>query len=290
MEIVAVDGVQINSLQELNKSIVMRIGEDDTIHFSVLQEGASTPVELSAELGDWQIDDKNPDLLKSLGLVPQRPDISLGERTPIMGMVVEGSAAHKAGLLYGDIVTAINGQSMTTWNQWAEYVSQHPKERLSMDIRRDGELLSIDVKPDSIDVDGKTVGRVGVGHYFWRTNVYGPLEAIPYGFQEAWGAMAMTVQTLGKMVTGDISFKHLSGPLGIATVAGQSAESGLVSFLSLLALLSVSLGVLNLLPIPVLDGGHFMYYLAEAIKGSPVSEKVQVIGYKIGLFLVMGLM
>ncbi|MGS2724046.1 RIP metalloprotease RseP [Porticoccus sp. GXU_MW_L64] len=292
MEIVAVDGVPINSLQDLNKRLVLRLGDRDTVRFSVFENGVSTPIELSAELGVWEIDDKNPDLLKALGMtwgLPENKE-TLSEVSPVVGMVVEGSAAHKAGLQYGDQMVAVDGVATTSWNQWAEYISQRPGELIVMDVRRSGQLLSVDITPDAVEQDGATVGRVGVGHYFFRTDRYGPLDAIGYGVGETWSTIAMTLQTLGKMVTGDISFKHLSGPLGIATVASQSAQSGLISFLGLLALLSVSLGVLNLLPIPVLDGGHFMYYLVEAIKGSPVSEKVQLIGYKIGLFLVMGLM
>ena len=166
-------------------------------------------------------------------------------------------------------------------------------------MERGDSSYQTDITPAAVTEDGEVSGRVGMGvqdqQLSWpeemrRHSQYSLTAAVGKAVSKTWDTSTMTLGALKKMVTGLISAEHLSGPITIAKVAGQSAEYGLVAFLSFMALLSVSLGVLNLLPIPVLDGGHLMYYIIEAVKGSPVSEKIQMMGYRVGLFLVMGLM
>ncbi|WIO75287.1 sigma E protease regulator RseP [Porticoccaceae bacterium LTM1] len=295
-EIVAVDGESISSLQQLQERLVLRIGESDTIRFTVSPEGSRQELNLSGSLGEWDVDSKNPNLLRSIGLVPDYPQL-----LPIVGEVLSGSSTERAGLQVGDRIISADGIPMDSWVQWVEYLQLRPDQEISLIVSRNGENVTADITPESFtEEDGTQSARVGMGVVTdqvlkWpeerrRYYSYGPVEAISKAAGKTWDTSMMTLGALKKMVTGLISPEHLSGPITIAKVAGQSAEGGVVSFLSFIALLSVSLGVLNLLPIPVLDGGHLMYYIVEAVKGSPVSERVQVIGYKVGLFLVMGLM
>lgn len=294
-EIVAVDGESISSLQQLQERLVLRIGESDKISFTVSTDGSRQELDLSGSLGEWDVDSKNPNLLRSIGLVPDYPQL-----LPIVGEVIPGGSTERAGLQVGDRIVSADGIPMDSWFKWVEYLQQRPDQTISLVVSRDGQNITTEITPVPFtEENGAQTARVGMGvsnqTLVWpeerrRYYSYGPLDAISKAMEKTWDTSMMTLGALKKMVTGLISPEHLSGPITIAKVAGQSAEGGVVSFLSFIALLSVSLGVLNLLPIPVLDGGHLMYYIVEAVKGSPVSEKVQVIGYKVGLFLVMGLM
>lgn len=294
-EIVAVDGESISSLQQLQERLVLRIGESDKISFTVSTDGSRQELDLSGSLGEWDVDSKNPNLLRSIGLVPDYPQL-----LPIVGEVIPGGSTERAGLQVGDRIVSADGIPMDSWFKWVEYLQQRPDQTISLVVSRDGQNITAEITPVPFtEENGTQTARVGMGvsnqTLVWpeerrRYYSYGPLDAISKAMEKTWDTSMMTLGALKKMVTGLISPEHLSGPITIAKVAGQSAEGGVVSFLSFIALLSVSLGVLNLLPIPVLDGGHLMYYIVEAVKGSPVSEKVQVIGYKVGLFLVMGLM
>ena len=289
LEILRVDGVDTPTQQSFHEQLILRLGDSSQIRFAGSPLDSDQVFEYSTVLGDWDVDSKNPNLLKAIGLTLARPpaaDVTIGS-------VAKGSPAEQAGLKRGDLVIRADGQAMTTWNEWVDYVQPRAGQLIQLEVQRDGAVVPIEVMPAEVKgPQGNMIGQVGVGlqNRFWRLDKFGPWQSVGMALDETWATVTMTLQTLKKMVTGRISAEHLSGPLGIAKVAGQTAEGGLVPYLKFLALLSVSLGVLNLLPIPVLDGGHLLYYLIEAVKGSPVSERVQVVGYRIGLFLVMGLM
>ncbi|MCK5881013.1 MAG: RIP metalloprotease RseP, partial [Sinobacterium sp.] len=216
---------------------------------------------------------------------------------PVINEVMAQSAASKAGLQVGDTLKAADGEPINDWIAWVEYVQARPNALIELDYERDGQLLHVQITPQSVEYKGKSIGRVGVG-VAWPEMPENLLVHTPYNLLTAWlPALDRTWQTakfslvsIKKMILGQISYKQLSGPITIAKVATQSAQSGIYSYLSLLALLSVSLGVLNLLPIPVLDGGHIFFYIIEWLKGSPVPESIQAKAFQLGLSVVLAVM
>ncbi len=233
------------------------------------------------------------DFLGKLGLQLHRPLVP-----PVFGKIVEGGVAQQAGLQTGDVVLSANGLDMQRWDELVEMVRAHPGRTLLLEIRRGEASLDIPVVPQAVDENGKPVGKIGAAPHVdraaWeamRVEVsYDPLAALGQAMRKTWETALVSLKMLGKMVLGEVSMKNLSGPITIADYAGQSAEMGLAAYLGFLALISVSLGVLNLLPIPLLDGGHLLYYAAELAKGSPVSEQAWEFGQKIGIALLGTLM
>jgi regulator of sigma E protease len=207
-----------------------------------------------------------------------------------MGDIMSGSPAERAGLRRFDTVLAVDGEPVPSWVDWVERVQAAPDRPVEVVVQRGESRIALTVRPESrAGMDGGEIGYVGVGPYTNEIR-YGVLTAVPRSLVETWDKTALTLGLLKKMVTGDVSMKNLSGPITIAKVAGDSARSGWHFFFGVLALLSISLGVLNLLPIPILDGGHILFCAVEAVKGKPVSERAQIVGTQIGLFLVGGLM
>jgi regulator of sigma E protease len=233
-------------------------------------------------ISSWHTGVDEPDLLGSLGIVPALP--------PIVAQVVPDSPAERAGFRRWDRIVSVDGEAVADWGQWVDLIRNAPDRRLSVTVDRSGQVLVLDVTPDVQEAAGGEVpGFLGVGAYTKEIR-YGVLAAVPKSLWESWDKTALTLGLLKKMITGHVSVKNLSGPITIAKVAGDSARSGWRFFFSVLALLSISLGVLNLLPIPILDGGHILFCGAEAVTGRPVSERVQILGTQIGLFMVASLM
>ena len=237
-------------------------------------------------------DDLDKDFLVKVGISAYRMKL-----LPILDEVMAGSAAARAGLRAGDRVLEVQGKLTDRWETLVTQISTRPGAATELIIQRAGAQMNLTVTPESITESGKTFGRIGVKPKLDRALVeklstvvrYGPLEAIPRAWTKVWDMSIFSLKMMGRMITGDISWKNLSGPITIADYAGQSAQLGWISYVTFLALISISLGVLNLLPIPVLDGGQLMYYIAEVLKGSPVSEKVMEIGQQVGLTLLLGL-
>ncbi|ADQ84636.1 RIP metalloprotease RseP [Methylovorus sp. MP688] len=234
-------------------------------------------------------DDFEGDFLPKLGLVPYRPSMP-----PVVGEVVAGSAAEKAGLRAGDNIRAIDGVGITAWDQVVDTIRLHPHTPLKVTVARNAQTVDLQVIPDSVRENGKDIGRIGAAYKanqseldkIMTTVSYSPGVAAAKAVTKTWETSVFSLQMLGGMLTGDVSWRGMSGPVTIASYAGQSAKIGWEAFLGFLALVSISLGVLNLLPIPVLDGGHLLYYIVEVFKGSPVSERVMEIGQRIGLALL----
>lgn len=289
VEIVRVDARETATWQSVNMALVERLGETGAIELQVRAPGveaAASAVDgvrsIAIPIERWLADQDEPDPIGSLGLKPGFP--------AVLGEVVEGGAAAAAGLRAGDRIVAVDGVEMTGWRQWVEVVQAAPEQTLELRLERDGSERTLLLTPGVREgVEGPAVGYVGAAPLY-RTAYLGPLEALPRAVVETWDKTVLTLDILRKMVVGLVSTRNLSGPITIATVAGDSAESGWETFLSFLALLSVSLAVLNLLPIPVLDGGHILFCLVEMVKGSPVAERVQVLGVQIGIFIVASLM
>ncbi len=216
-----------------------------------------------------------------------------------IGMVVAGSPADRAGLQKGDTLLSANGEKLDTWAQWAALFRESPGRLIQLEYTRGGQTLNTGLRPDSEELsDGSLIGKVGVAaerDAAWHEQIshhFTPSlpEAFVMGWEKMWHYSALTVKFFGKLLTGQASMSHISGPLTIADVAGRSAAIGLQSYLEFLALVSVSLGVLNLLPIPVLDGGHLVYYTAEWIRGKPLSERIQMLGLRFGIIAMLMLM
>ncbi len=291
-EIVAVDGGETPTVQMLGERLVRRLGDSGTIRFAVRMPNSDIVRESSAELSRWDLDPAAPDPIGDLGLRLYRPPVP-----PVAALVEPDSPAAVAGLQPGDRIRSADGQVIDDWEDWVSYVRARPGERIAVEVERDGGTVALDMVPRPVVEGDQTHGQVGmaVAGVEWpaeyrREVRFGPLQALWRGATTTWDTSVMIVQSIGRMLVGDISVRHLSGPITIAKVAGASAQYGLVSLLQFMALLSVSLGVLNLLPIPVLDGGHLLYYGIEAVRGKPLSERIQELGYRIGLSLVIGLM
>lgn len=234
-------------------------------------------------------DDYEADFLEKLGLKPQKPNIPA-----VIGEMAADGRAQQAGLLTGDRVTAVNGEQVTDWEKFVTIIRNNPHNELLLEVLREGQTLSLLITPESISEQNAEIGRIGAMNRMEGSELddllinvrYGPLDAVVKAGAKTWETSIFSLQMMGNMITGDVSWKSVSGPVTIASYAGQSAHIGLKAFLGFLALISISLGVLNLLPIPVLDGGHLMYYMVEIFKGSPVSETVMEAGQRIGLFLL----
>lgn len=232
-------------------------------------------------------------LFEQLGFKPWRPQIK-----PVVGRVVENSPAANAGFKVDDTIIEINKELTPDWLNVVDIVSNKPAEILQVVVLRNGQRKTLQVIPEKIERNGKTVGRLGVAHKQGAsypkdmrvTHGYNLFEAVPRALSRTWDFSVLTLKMMGKIFTGEISVKNLSGPVSIARYAGYSASAGLARFLDFLAIVSISLGILNLLPIPILDGGHLIYYLIELVRKKPVSEETQEFATRIGIILLFTLM
>lgn len=249
---------------------------------------------LRIDLSHLTAADLDRDFLRGLGLARYQPPID-----PVIGEVIRDGAADRAGLKAGDEIVAINGQRIDRWQQVVTLVRGHPGKSLVMEIRRDGRFMpALSITPASVAEGTQEFGRIGAAPRIDRAALsdfmievrYGITDALKKALVKTWDTSSFSVQMLGKMIVGEVSLKNLSGPITIADYAGQSAQSGLASYLLFLALISISLGVLNLLPIPLLDGGHLLYYTVEVLKGTPVSERTMEVGQHVGIALLFVLM
>jgi len=247
----------------------------------------------SLDLSALTKEDLDRDFLAKLGLKAFTP-----AAPAVLGRIVPGGAGDRAGLREGDRVLAIGGEPVATWGQFTARVRASAGRLLALEVERGGARFAVQAVPEPSGEGEARIGllRVEPGAEVRRewermttTVRHGPLEAVPKAMHRVWDLSIFSLRMLGKMLLGEVSWKNLSGPITIADYAGQSAQMGWVSFAGFLALVSVSLGVLNLLPIPLLDGGHLVYYSAEIVKGSPVSERAMEIGQRVGLAILAGL-
>ena len=266
-----------------HEAIVLRVKDDDT-----------PPQDLTLDMSPISVDELTQGgFFESIGFEPSRPQID-----PIIGRIEKGSPAAKAGLINDDLIVRANGQAIRDWVHWVDFVRAHPKQVLAVTVRRDNTDLLLTLVPEARSDGGKVYGRIGAGvsaqasawDSYYTTVRYGPGDAISRAVLKTYDTTAMTLRMFWKMIKLEVSLDNLSGPISIAQYAGYTAKLGLSKFVEFLAIVSISLGILNLLPIPVLDGGHLMYYFIELISGKPVSEGTQYFGQRLGIAMLVGLM
>ena len=288
----AIDGEPVYTWNDVRWLLLKDAVKRDAADVEVQSQGGAV-VTRRMELAGLSKDDLDRDFLGKLGLRPFRP------KAPArLGHVLPGSAAERGGLQQGDLVRAISGKPVASWYDFTAIVSASPGKPLDMDLGRGGGEVRLRVVPDSVGEGDARIGRLGVEappelkrEYDRMTTTvrYGPFTAFGKAVQKVVDLSSFSLKMLGRMAIGQVSWRNLSGPITIADYAGQSAQLGWIAWLGFLALVSVSLGVLNLLPIPLLDGGHLVYYFAEIVKGSPVSDRAMEIGQRFGLALLVGL-
>lgn len=294
-ELVAVDGEETAIWQQVTMQLLGRLGETGDLHISAIPSGESAPRDFIIPLESWQAGSIEPNPVGSLGLVQY-------EIPPVLDSVIAGGAAEAAGLQAGDRIVSVNGEAITGWVQWVDRVRASPELPLQVVVQRESVPVELVVVPRVGDAgDGTRIGVIGAAVQQFdlygslpperiRQVNYNPLTAIGPALQNTWDNSVFVLDSIKKMVIGLISVRNINGPITIAQVAGETASYGLEVYLGFLALLSISLGVLNLLPIPVLDGGHLLYYGIEAIIRRPVPERIQAMGLQLGLILISGIM
>lgn len=291
-KVVAIDGKTTPTWEALNFALVDRAGETGQIQVQAEHQGQLKNFSLPIQ---HFLKDQTQSALDTLGFLPYRPKIE-----PVVDQLVPDGAANRQGMQKGDKIIAIDGVKTSDWFDVVDIVQKSPEKLLKIDVERQGKILQLQVMPQGKrDNMGNVTGMLGVqtksAHItvpsqYKQTIQYTPVQAFGKAVQKTGEISSMILNSMTKMVRGLIGLENLSGPITIAKVAGQSAEMGWQTFISFMALMSVSLGILNLLPIPMLDGGHLVYYFIEAIRGKPVSEQIQMIGFKIGMVLLGSMM
>jgi len=276
--------------QAVNLELVSFIGKESipmTLRTPTGREYQSTIV-----TGDWKFDPDQQSIFDAIGLQTYSP-----APTTTLYAIAPDSAAQRAGLLPQDKISKLNGTFVNDWGQIVDYIEARPSQLVQIEVLRDSNPVILSATIDARETPSGEKGFLGIVPLteawpkdYVANNRVGPVDALVQGTQRTWRLMTLSVEMLGKFITGDVSVKNLSGPISIAQGAGMSASYGLVAFLGFLALISVNLGIINLLPLPMLDGGHLMYFTFEAITGKPVSDAVQEVGFKIGGVLLFMLM
>ncbi|AMO50491.1 RIP metalloprotease RseP [Enterobacter sp. FY-07] len=291
-ELKAIDGIETPDWDAVRLQLVSKIGDSQTT-ISVAPFGSNNRQDKVLDLRHWAFEPDKEDPVSSLGIQPRSAQLE-----PVLAEVQPNSAASKAGLQAGDRIVKVDGQQLTQWMMFVALVRDNPGTSLALEVERQGSPLSLTLIPDT-KPGNKAEGFAGVvpkviplPDEYKTVRQYGPFSAIAEATDKTWQLMKLTVRMLGKLITGDVKLNNLSGPISIAQGAGMSAEFGLIYYLMFLALISVNLGIINLFPLPVLDGGHLLFLAIEKLKGGPVSERVQDFSYRIGsilLVLLMGL-
>lgn len=293
-EIVAVDAKKTSDWEAVTYALVDRIGEDGLVSLSVISANATEAHLIKLPISNY-LNKSDQDPLSALGFTPYQPPIK-----PIIGEIVSGGPASQQGLQVGDTVVMANNQAINTWQDFVAVVRTHPEQAIATQVQRQGKTVNLVLTPRmERDQIGTKEGKLGIGvqrqpfdipaQYIQKQN-YTVITALVKATEKTYNLITMTISSLGKMIIGLIGLDNLSGPITIAKVAGHTADLGWQAMIGFMALLSVSLGVLNLLPIPVLDGGHLVYYTFEAILGRPLSDSVQQVGLKIGIAVMGSLM
>ena len=292
-EIVSVNGLKTPTWSTVVDHLVNHTVKGNVINLVVIDHGdLQRNVEL--DLSKISIDDMaEGKLLEALGL-----SVIELKLPAIIGEILPDGAASKSGLLQHDEIISVNNETIEYWGEWVKIIRNNPEKKLKLEVLRGNDRVYLEVIPERMVSENEVIGRIGAVVFkpedlfdsYFTLESYSLPDALVKAIKKTWEMSVLTLQVLGKMLIGEASVKNLSGPISIAQYAGQSAGIGLVAFFSFMAIVSVSLGVLNLLPVPLLDGGHLMFYFVEMVIGKPVSEGAQIIGQQIGLVLLLGLM
>lgn len=289
-EIIAIDSRKTATWAMVVDALIVDVIGGGKVQFTV-RNSQSSDYAVIIDLKDVSIDDlAEQGILERLGVRPGQIKVPA-----VIGNLTAGLAAERAGFEAGDQIIFVNRHRIADWAGWVEFIQAHPEKELSVEVIRNEEYLTLQLRPEKKETDdGRIIGFIGAANKppstLFAKESYTVFPALAKAVEKTWDMSWVTLRMVGKMITGQASYKNLSGPISIAQYAGDSAENGLAAFLWFLGIVSVSLGVLNLLPVPLLDGGHLMYYLIELVKGSPVSETAQVLGQQVGLALLLGLM
>jgi len=287
-EVIAVDGQATSTVSGVRFALLKRLGDsghiDLTVGNALSDVGQRYSIPIVSWLGEAEAPDPAAALGLSLGFPPIRPEV---------GSLSEGGAAARADFRVGDVIIEAAGMPMAQWTDWVEFVRARPNQRFDVLIDRAGNQVTLSVMPQNRNA----VGTVGMGVALpeipdsrIRRQSRGPIEALGAAVNRTYELTVFTFESMWKMIQGLISTKNLSGPIAIAQIAASTAESGFTTWLSFLALLSISLGAINLLPIPVLDGGHIVFHVVEGLMGRPVPEQIQIMSFQVGLAAVFTLM
>lgn len=291
-EIIALNDIKINSWRDFQYALMPLVGSKETVRLTVKSQVDGHQSQIMLPLADWELDSKKPDPLKSLGIEPFIPSIP-----PVVGEVIPDAPAAKAGLKTGDKIVSVDGKPFDDWLFLVNYVKERPDAQLTLQVNRKGSVQEVVVHTGSQDNKGTVEGFLGLRSqkvdwpsHWLRLERQNPLEAIGTAFKQTIQLTETTFILMGRLITGKLGINSISGPVGIAQGAGDSGRGGLASYLFFLALVSISLGTLNLLPIPMLDGGHLLYYVLEIIIRRPVSDSLKSAGAYVGLLLLGALM
>jgi len=291
-EIAAVDGTSTQTVSNVRFALLKRLGDTGTVDISVGSALSDLQQTYAMPIDRWLGGAEAPDPIRALGLTLGIPPLQ-----PSIGSLVEGGPATRAGFEIGDMIIEVDGQAISTWSQWVDLVRASPGRSLAVRVERNGQSRELTVVPRITGTSDAEVGSVGMGVVIpdipenrIRRQGHNPVEALSAAIERTFALTVFTFDSMWKMIQGLISTKNLSGPIAIAQVAASTAESGFTTWLSFLALLSISLGAINLLPIPVLDGGHIIFHSLEGLLGRPVPEQIQMMSYQLGLLAVFTLM
>jgi len=293
MEIVAIEGVPMTSWRGMSRQLFDYVGTTGDIPFIIIDNESSVQRLLPVSVSSWLRESEEAMPLRELGISPPYDLESL-----TLAAVSDDGAGYRAGLRAGDQLMAINGETIDDVGRFIEMIAGSAGSVVRIQIQRDEVRMVLETIPESTEREGQMVGQLGVqlasaGKFpaeVMRKVEYSLISAIPRSINETWTSSVFILKSIVKLVTGDLSPKNVSGIIQITKVAGDAGRSGIDNFIRFVAILSIMLGVMNLLPIPVLDGGHLMYYIIEIIKGSPVSDRFQQMGYQAGFTMLIGLM
>ncbi|EGU55435.1 membrane-associated Zn-dependent protease 1 [Vibrio nigripulchritudo ATCC 27043] len=293
MELKSVAGIKTADWESVNMQLIAHIGDDEMTMAVKPEGGIGVERVFKLDLRDWQFNPETESPMTTLGFRPYRP-----ETTTKIAHVGEGGAAEKAGFEVGDQLIAINGAPVNEWQQMVKVIQDNPERAITISVEREGLTRDLQLIPDSrTDKQGTTKGFAGIAPEIgeWPQDYkfdlqYGVVESVGKAVEKTGQVISLTFSLLKKLVVGDVGIENLSGPISIAKGAGTTADYGLVYFLGFLALISINLGIINLMPLPILDGGHLLFFAVEAVIRRPVPEKIQEVGYKLGGAIIFSLM